>query len=190
MRSCIMPGLPTHLVQELNVGIVCITHRLLQFIPVSVERFSANNGSSVGRKLLCAPCFRKVQASRIKSRNFVTAFFKGNAFPDGRDWSKAWPLTASLSPLSGFEFHPGHVPRKLPVTWVRRWFSPGTPVSSTCYNWLVMPQQQYGRSDETRNSQSKIDYLGVNVITALMPYPAHLALVPLVKGGKHRKCGI
>ena len=51
-------------------------------------------------------------------------------------------LTASrLSPLSGFESHPGHV-RKLPVTWVRRWFPPGTPVSFTSYNWLVMSNEK------------------------------------------------
>ena len=32
-------------------------------------------------------------------------------------WSKALPLTASCpSPLSGFEYNPGHI-RKLPVTW-------------------------------------------------------------------------
>ena len=42
-------------------------------------------------------------------------------------WSKTLPLTATcLSPLSGFESHPGHV-RKLPVTYgVMGWFSPGT----------------------------------------------------------------
>ena len=44
-------------------------------------------------------------------------------------WSEAPPLTVRcLSPLPGFESQPGHV-RKLPV--------PGTPVSSTSYNWLV-----------------------------------------------------
>ena len=41
---------------------------------------------------------------------------------------------SSLSSLSRFESHPGYV-RKLPVTW-GWWFSVGTPVSSTVYNWL------------------------------------------------------
>ena len=61
-------------------------------------------------------------------------------------WSKAPPLTACcLSPLSGFESRPRHV-RKLQVTKyrVRQWFSSGTPVSSTTYNWLVMKKPQYG----------------------------------------------
>ena len=51
-------------------------------------------------------------------------------------WSNALPQTASyLSPLVGFESRPGHV-NKLPVTWVRRSFSPGSPVASAAYNWL------------------------------------------------------
>ena len=36
--------------------------------------------------------------------------------------------------------------------WVRRWFLPGTTVSSTCYNWLVMPQY-VRKSDEKWNSK-------------------------------------
>ena len=56
-------------------------------------------------------------------------------------WLKALPLTASsLSPMPGFA--QSQYVRKLPVTQtlgVRRWFSLGTRVSSTKYNWLVMP---------------------------------------------------
>ena len=40
MRSCIIPGLPTHLEQELNVGTVCIafdSHQLHHFKLCGVE---------------------------------------------------------------------------------------------------------------------------------------------------------
>ena len=40
-------------------------------------------------------------------------------------WPKALPMTARrLSPLSGFEFHLGHV-RKMPVTWGKPVFFAG-----------------------------------------------------------------
>ena len=43
----------------------------------------------------------------------------------------------------------------LPVLGFRRRFSPGTPVSSTSYNWLVTTWQKYGRnSDEKLNSKT------------------------------------
>ena len=41
VRSCIMPGLPTHLVQELNVGTVCV-HRLAPDIGVRRGFFYPN----------------------------------------------------------------------------------------------------------------------------------------------------
>ena len=49
--------------------------------------------------------------------------------------------------------------RMLPVTWVRRWFSQGTCVSSTTYNWLftTFSSQQYGiKSDDQKNSKYAI----------------------------------
>ena len=40
---------------------------------------------------------------------------------------------------------------------VRRWFSPGPPISSTRYNWLVTTNPQHGRkSDENKNPNSLI----------------------------------
>ena len=53
-RSCIMPGLPTHLVQELNVGIVAVmpngllTRRVFQWADVQAQGNKKNWGLRVG----------------------------------------------------------------------------------------------------------------------------------------------
>ena len=37
VRSCIVPGLPTHLVQELNVGTVCMYKCTIMYHPIPVR---------------------------------------------------------------------------------------------------------------------------------------------------------
>ena len=54
-------------------------------------------------------------------------------------------LNAScLSPLYGFESHPGHVRKDASDLGLGGDYLPATPVSSTSYNWLATTSPQHG----------------------------------------------
>ena len=61
MRLCIMPGLPTHLVQELNVGTVCVqrviwTPRSLFFDSLDTKRFRSGFADVDNSRINCMKC--------------------------------------------------------------------------------------------------------------------------------------
>ena len=65
------------------------------------------------------------------------------------------PICQGLSHFSGFLHYFVFASRGMweSCQWlgVRWWFSPGTPVSSTRYNWLVMNKLQYGRKRDEKS---------------------------------------
>ena len=60
--------------------------------------------------------------------------------------------TECLSPLPNFKSRPGHV-RILQVTWGGRWFSPGTAISSTMFNFLTSLPKYVRKSEEKAKFQ-------------------------------------